>query len=79
MIVLANKSIMTHGFTSWSVSVMISSLNDIETIFTYGNPTLLKFATSAIKMTSFTIHQKSKFLVQSSQYKLSELMLTNVI
>ena len=26
--VLANKSIMIHGFTSWSVSVMISSLND---------------------------------------------------
>ena len=25
---LANKSITTHGFTSWSVSVMISNLND---------------------------------------------------
>ena len=25
---LANKSIMTHGFTSWSVSIMISSLTD---------------------------------------------------
>ena len=25
---LANKSITTHGFTSWSVSVMISSIND---------------------------------------------------
>ena len=25
---LANKSITTNGFTSWSVSVMISSLKD---------------------------------------------------
>ena len=28
IIALANESVLTIGFTSWSVSVMISSLND---------------------------------------------------
>ena len=30
IIALDNESVMTNGFTSWSVSVMISSLNDYK-------------------------------------------------
>ena len=34
IIAFANKSIRTHGITSWSISAMISSLLIIETTFT---------------------------------------------
>ena len=53
---LANKSITTNGFTSWSVSVMISSLND------YRKPVLnradsLSLAKITTRATE-TIHQE---------------------
>ena len=34
IIAFANKSIRTQGFTSWSISAMISSLTDYRTTFT---------------------------------------------
>ena len=53
---LANKSITTHGFTSWSVSVMISSLNDYRKplLNRAGSLSLAKITTRATE----TIHQE---------------------
>ena len=53
---LANKSIMMCGFTSWSVSVMISSLNDYRKplLKDVGSLSLSKITTCAIEI----IHQK---------------------
>ena len=58
IIALANKSITTNGFTSWSVSVMISSLNDYrKPLLNYvGSLSLSNITTRAIEMTGFTIH-----------------------
>ena len=54
--VLVNESIMTHGFTSWSVSVIISSVND------YRKPVLNRVGSlSLAKITTRTtqnIHQE---------------------
>ena len=62
IIALANESVMTNGFTSWSVSVMISSLNDYrKPLLNYvGSLSLLNITTRAIEMTGFTIHQKKR-------------------
>ena len=56
---LANKSITTYGFTSWSVSVMISSLNDYRkpVLNRAGSLSLAKITTCATE----TIHQESDF------------------
>ena len=56
---LANKSITTYGFTSWSVSVMISSLNDYRkpVLNRVGSLSLAKITTRATE----TIHQESDF------------------
>ena len=53
---LANKSITTHGFTLWSVSVMISSLNDYTkpVLNRAGSLSLAKITTHATE----TIHQE---------------------
>ena len=53
---LANKSITTHGFTSWSVSVMISSLNDyrIPVLNRAGSLSVAKITTRATE----SIHQE---------------------
>ena len=55
--ILANKSITTCGSTSWSVSAMISSLNDYRKplLNCVGSLPLLKFTTRA---TEIIIHQK---------------------
>ena len=70
IIVLANKSIITNGFTLWSVSVMISSLNDYRKplLNCVGSLSLSNITTHAIEITGFTIHQKSEFSAHSSQY-----------
>ena len=46
---LANKSITGHDFTLWSVSVMISSLNDYrqQLLNRVGSLSLSKFTTRA--------------------------------
>ena len=56
MINVLNKSIMTHGFTSWSVSVMISSLKDYRQLHLnhVGNLSLSRFTICAAEI----IHQK---------------------
>ena len=53
---LANESITTYGFTSCSVSVMISSLNDYRkpVLNRVGSLTLAKITTRATE----TIHQE---------------------
>ena len=81
IIALANKSITTNGFTSWSVSVMISSLNDYrKQLLNYvGSLSLSIITTRAIEMTGFTIHQKSEFLAHYSQFRLPILMETGII
>ena len=67
IIALANKSITTNGFTSWSVLVMISSVNDYTKplLNCVGSLSLSNIITRAIEMTGFTIHQKSEFSVVS--------------
>ena len=54
--VLVNKSITTHGFASWSVSVMISSLSDYRkpVLNRAGSLSLAKITTRATE----TIHQE---------------------
>ena len=81
IIALVNKSITANGFTSWSVSVMISSLNDYKKpLLNYvGSLSLLNITTRTIEMTGFTIHQKSKFSVHYSQFRLPILMETGII
>ena len=53
---LANKSITMHGFTSWSVSVMILSLSDHRKplLNRAGSLSLAKITTRATE----TIHQE---------------------
>ena len=81
IIALANESITTNGFTSWSVSVMISSLNDYrKPLLNYvGSLSLSNITTRAIEMTGFTIHQKSEFSARYSQFRLPILMETGII
>ena len=57
IIFLANKSITTNGFTSWSVSV-----NDYRKplLNHVGSLSLSNITTRAIEMTGFTIHQKKR-------------------
>ena len=81
IIALANGFVTTNGFTSWSVSVMISSLNDYrKPLLNYvGTLSLSNITTRAIEMTGFAIHQKSKFSAHYSQFWLTILMETGVI
>ena len=81
IIALANKSITTNGFTSWSISVMISSLNDYrKPLLNYvGSLSLLNITTCAIEMTGFIIHQKSELSVLYSQFRLPILLETGII
>ena len=81
IIALADESVTTNGFTSWSVSVMISSLNDYrKPLLNYvGSLSLSNIATRTIEMTAFTIHQKSEFSAHSSQFRLPILMETGII
>ena len=69
IIVLANKSIKTNGFTSWSVSSLSGYrkplLNCVGSLSPSNNTTY------TIDMTG-SIHQKSKFSAYSSQYCLIE-------
>ena len=67
---LANKSITMHGFTSWSVSVMISSLNDYRKPFLncVGRLSLPKFTTCTTEF----IHQKINALFASLIAKQTE-------
>ena len=82
IIALANKSITTNGFTSWSISVMISSLNDYRKPLLNmweAYPSLLNITTRAIEMTGFIIHQNSEFSAHYSQFRLPILMETGII
>ena len=81
IIALANESVTKNGFTSWSVSVMISSLNDYrKPLLNYvGSLSLSNITTRAIEMIGFTIHQKSKFSAHSSQFRLPILMEIGII
>ena len=81
IIALANESVTMNGFTSWSVSVMISSLNDHrKPLLNYvGSLSLSNITTCAIEMTGFTIHQKSEFSAHSSQFRLPILTEIGII
>ena len=81
IIALANEFVTTNGFTSWSVSAMISSLNDHRKLLLnyVGSLSLSNITTRAIEMTGFTIHQKSKFSAHSSQFWLPILMEIGII
>ena len=81
IIALPNKSITTNGFTSWSVSVMISSLNDYrKPLLNYvGSISVSNITTRVIEMTGFTIHQNSEISVHYSQFRLPILMETGII
>ena len=81
IIALVNRFVTTNGFTSWSVSVMISSLNDYrKPLLNYVRSlSLSNITTRAIEMTGFTIHQKSEFPAHYSQFRLPILMETGII
>ena len=68
--IFTNKSITVHCFTSWLVSLMISGQNDHrKPLLNYVKSlSRSKFTIHAIEMTSFTVHQRSEFLANSSQY-----------
>ena len=80
-IALPSKFKTTNGFISWSVSVMISSLNDYrKPLLNYvGSLSLSNITTRAIEMAGFTIHQKSEFSARSSQFRLPILMEAGII
>ena len=81
IIALANESVTMNGFTSWLVSVMISSLkHHRKPLLNYvGSLSLSNITTHAIEMTGFTIHQESEFSAHSSQFRLPILMEIGII